>query len=694
MIRLLRMATIGIASVIFGFIVCPTLSAFDWSVEQRAGTGTYQVVVGVDEMPVILSPEEGLWSVAADWQEGAPTNWIHVYATKKAVVGDVTVLSGETLLKGGTLRFRDCYEPERGMLRCVRRYEYSGPTLENISFSVRWTIPGERLQAFLPGIVYYGNPSGTRHTPGRVPTYEGRPGEFAVFEEHRYPMPFACLENAENLTAAAIHVIPSPVRRGSVFDQWNSMGVRAVSESSSELSLHTGWIGFNSQNSVAKALQSGPMSYPQATMTLTDGTVIEKTFYLDAWRIAAQGQGFRHPIGQSIDLFEPFSVDGLPSRDAILKSKFEFARSRWIENEHCAGFRMYPDTVKMNHIVMGWCGQAAACGYAFSVLENRIVALYPEEEQPEIRTWIAGAVQKSLDHLTTASHNETGFSVLYDIAGNQWHGSGDPVSCGQAMFHFVKAIEHNRKTNRYDASHWEAFFRQACDVQAKRILADSWRPFSTADGFMIAPLAIGARLFENETWLAAARKAADHYIERHLLMEEPYWGGTLDACGEDKEGAWAAFQGFFYLHQATEEQKYLHAASHAADCSLSYTAVWDIPLPPGRLADRDFRTRGWTVVSPQNQHLDLYAVTMTPEIEQLGVTTGNEPYRKLSEVMFRSCGQLIDPFGSQGEQIQQTNFAQHGEMSDVLALRGGYSEGWTVFWLTAHFLSAEARMNE
>ena len=68
--------------------------------------------------------------------------------------------------------------------------------------------------------------------------------------------------------------------------------------------------------------------------------------------------------------------------------------------------------------------------------------------------------------------------------------------------------------------------------------------------------------------------------------------------------------------------------------------------------------------------------------------------KKLAIVMFRSCGQLIDPFGSQGEQIQQTNFAQRGDMSNVYKMRGGYSEGWTVFWITAHFLNAAAQFEE
>lgn len=62
--------------------------------------------------------------------------------------------------------------------------------------------------------------------------------------------------------------------------------------------------------------------------------------------------------------------------------------------------------------------------------------------------------------------------------------------------------------------------------------------------------------------------------------------------------------------------------------------------------------------------------------------------------MFLSAAQMTDPTGSQGEQIQETNFAQSGEMNDVFKLRGGYSEDWTVFWITAHFLNAAAQFKE
>ncbi|MBQ9799512.1 MAG: hypothetical protein IJO40_06185, partial [Thermoguttaceae bacterium] len=113
-----------------------------------------------------------------------------------------------------------------------------------------------------------------------------------------------------------------------------------------------------------------------------------------------------------------------------------------------------------------------------------------------------------------------------------------------------------------------------------------------------------------------------------------------------------------------------------------------------RMSDFQFKTRGWTVVSAQNQHVDVYGVLFAPEIKRLGKLLGKTSYERVAEPMFRSCGQLIDVFGSQGEQLQHTNFAQQGDMSDVLKLRGGYSESWTVFWITTHFLNAAARFEQ
>jgi hypothetical protein len=178
-------------------------------------------------------------------------------------------------------------------------------------------------------------------------------------------------------------------------------------------------------------------------------------------------------------------------------------------------------------------------------------------------------------------------------------------------------------------------------------------------------------------------------------MREPYWGGTSDAKCEDKEGAYGAFQGFLALYEITHDPEHLRWARHAADIVLSYLVVWDIDLPPGRLRDHGLKTRGWTSVSVQNQHLDVFGVLIAADIYRLGQILHDDKLRRTAIIMYRSCGQLIDPWGSQGEQLQETNYVQtRGEAPDLAAMRGGYNERWTVFWITAHFLNGAAQLAE
>ena len=640
-------------------------------------------VFEADGKIVVMAPEEGLWSVAAGWQDDWMCDWRHADPQKVEVVGDWTVLSGKMSFAGGQLILRDSYRQIRkGLVQCVRRYEWTGTeTLPHVTLSVRWNMPGERMMPCLPGILYYGNRNGAKVNPEIIPVYEGCDGEFAIFEEHRYPMPFAMLENAAEGNAAAIHSVPSPVRGAVLTDQWWSMGVVAK-DGSSEFVLYSGPIGYNGRHSVAKALQKKPMRYADTWLDLEPGRIIEKTFYIETYPIEGEGTGFQTPVYTSMDLHRPYDADRFPSFDEIVRGKYNFAKNRWIDlGNDAVGFNMYDSSLR-KELVMGWCGQADSPGYSLQVLEKRL-----NDSQ------ISDMVQKSLDFLTTYEINpETGiFPVRFD---GKDYSQGDPVSCGQAMYNFAKAIETARKNKRFDTSKWETFLKKACDAASSRILSENWNPRSTAEGFYIAPLAISSKLFRNKTYREAAEKAAQLYADRHLAMNGCYWGGTLDATCEDKEGSWAAFQGFLEMYERFRDEKYLNWAKHAMDVCLSYVVVWDIPLPAGRMADYNFKTTGWTVVSAQNQHIDVYGVLFAPEVYKMGRYLHDDRLCSLAKVMYRSCYQLTDAYGSQGEQLQQTNFAQRGDMSDVYRLRGGYAERWTVFWITAHFLNAAARFEE
>ena len=632
---------------------------------------------------IVSAPAEGLWSVATDWQNDWMCDWHHASPERIEQVGQWSIVHGKIALEQGELVLRDSYrQAENGLLHCIRRFEWHGSApLEKVTLSVRLNVAGEALMPCLPGILYYGNKNGAKVNSNIIPVYNATAGEFAIFEEHRYPMPFAMLESAAGGYAVALHTVPSPVRGAVLNDQWWSMGVEAQN-GYSQIVLYSGAIGYNGQHSVAKALQKRPMRYADTYITLEPGQIIEKSFYVECYPISREGTGFQRPIYTSLDLYKPYDAERFPTFEQIVKEKYDFAKSRWIElSDSAVGFNMYDSSLRKD-IVMGWCGQADSPGYSLQVLSKMLGD-----------SAIESMVQRSLDYLTTFAIDDSKGIFKVGFNGERFHG-GDPVSCGQAMYNFAKAIETARKGRKYDTEKWEHFLRHAADAVSNRILSPEWSPVSTAEGFYIAPLAISAKLFRNKRYMEAATKAAQLYADRHLAMNGCYWGGTLDATCEDKEGSWAAFQGFLEMYERTKDEKYLEWAKHAMDVCLSYVVVWDIPLPAGRLADFNFKTTGWTVVSAQNQHIDVYGVLFAPEVYKMGKYLKDERLCRLAEVMYRSCGQLVDPYGSQGEQIQQTNFAQHGDMSNVHKLRGGYSERWTVFWITAHFLNAAARFEQ
>lgn len=637
----------------------------------------HAVVVAIGSRDVVATPAEGLWSVALGIEHEWPTEWRHVRPNTVRDVGDWTILDGELVLDHGTLRFTDAWRRDGDLVRATRRFAWDGDApLTPCVLSVRVTALGAAgTKPYLPGISAWGNPSGATHG-GRVAIQTGAAGEDSYYEEHRYPMPFADL--AWSGVHAALHTKPSALPGAARADLWWSLGTTSH-ELDAELALLSGPCASNGRHGVVKALQGEFMSYPDAWITLTPGTVIEKEFVLDVGACADAGASLARGIATSLALNEPYALDGLPSYASIVRAKLGFARSRWRERADDPGFEMYPDDVGGTHYVMGWCGQAEALGFAALPLERRFGS--PEFSRQ------AG---RALDLLARAPFDANGFSQRYTAETGAWS-EQDFVSQGQALESFTRAIEVARERGGIDTAAWDAFVLRACELHAARITREDWRPVSTNEGFFVAPLLRAARLFERPPFAAAAAKAAEHYASRHAGIDEPYWGGTLDASCEDKEGAWAAFQAFLAMFDHTGDARWLTRAEHAMHATLATTMVWDVDLPPGRLRDHAFRSRGWTVVSAQNQHLDVFGVFFTPEIWRMGELLGRPELKRLAAVMFRSCGQLIDATGSQGEQIQHTNFAQAGDMSDVARLRGGYSEGWTVFWITTHFLHAAAR---
>lgn len=674
-----RLATLVVIITLF---VSSIQSQNQLSVVEK--NGIHQVFLKNSGKEILQSPTSGLWRVSHTWNNNWPDEWIDIQADSVEVFNDYHILHGSVEIDGGVLKLRDAYRKKNGRIQCTRRWEWLGQdTLKQLTLTIQYNSQGTNNRVLIPGVIYYGNPAGERSK--RTPVLKGIPGEISLFEEHRLPMPFVSREwgGKNNSSSAIIHSIPSPVPFANLRDQWWSMGVLS-SENTTTLCIMSGPVAFNGTKSVIKAFQGKDMmeDYNNAWLDLPPNTVIEKSFYLESEVDIEQGSGFQKAVESSLDIFQPFDMSAFPDYDEILNAKINFSKSRYYENHNIAGFNKYPDR---NFMVLGWCGQAMAPGYAYQILGDKY----------QIPDYL-DRVQKSLDFLSTSDFYESGFYTWYNTDQGEWFMNHRPewLSQGQAMLNIANAIRAAQKSG-LNTEKWVEFLEKASDFHADRILEKKWKPASSDEGFFIAPLVLASRIFNNEKYLEAADKAAGYYADLYLNMKEVYWGGTLDASCEDKEGAFAALQGFIELYDHTLEPKYLKWAKHAGDVCLTYTVVWDIPLPPGRLTDHNFKSRGWTAVSVQNMHIDVFGVLIAPYIYRLGLALDKETYKKTAELMFRSCGQLLDPYGSQGEQPYQTNYIQNSWKNKPLyERRGNYHETWTVFWITAHFLNAGAMLME
>lgn len=642
----------------------------------------------VPDESLFSPPAEERWSIATGWKDGWPRNWHHAKPTRTEQVGEWTAYFGTIRLPEGDWQVRDLVRlKSEGLLECRRRWEWKGQTsLEPVTLTVRWSVKGKNARPFLPGISYYDNPAGQTVDATRIPVIGKQPGNRGYYEEHRFPMPLAGVEalGTGGLFGAFLHSVPSPLQQGNRADQWWSLGLE-YQQDRVELGLISGATASNGKDGIIKANQKSFLDYPDGWLKIEPGAIIDKRFFIQLYPVSQRGHGFRPAVWESARLADAYDFHGFPALKEIVALKFADSQSRWREDEQCAGVDAFPDTRGRvrNWIDLGWAGQSEALAYPLLLLGEKMGI----ERRREM-------AQKSVDFITTSPFDRNGFSIRYDIEKHRWIPRRNPLSQGQAINNLLNALRIARNDPRMNVAKWESFLRKACEFHGRRVLADDWNPRSTNEGFLIAPLAQASVLLNEPRFMKAARKAADHYGRRHVSMDEPYWGGTLDARCEDKEGAWAALQGFLAMYEATKEQKYLDWAGHAADVVVSYVYVWDVPLPAGRLADNHFKSRGWTSVSVQNMHLDVYGVLCAPAIWQIGKYTGRREYQDMARLMVVACGQLVDPWGSQGEQMHQTNYAQHYQVSDLQGVRGDYVESWNVYWISAHFLNAAAMFEE
>ena len=257
---------------------------------------------------------------------------------------------------------------------------------------------------------------------------------------------------------AALHALPCPAPFAHRTDQWWSLGCVAQ-EDGTALTMLSGPCAANGVRSSIKQRQGEFGPYDETYLAVPPHGIIEKTFYLQVYPVSREGSGFQTPTRTSLRIFEPLSLYGLPTCEDILRSKYRYSQTRWRDLGEVAGFRKFPDNGGP-FFVIGWCGQAAAPGYALQVLGERLDAKDVDQQ-----------VLKSLNTISRAKFYEGGFHTWYDYEKNEWS-HVELLSQGQGMNNMANAVRVGRQ-RKLDTSQWESFLCHASDVHAARFWTGS-----------------------------------------------------------------------------------------------------------------------------------------------------------------------------------------------------------------------------
>ena len=201
-------------------------------------------------------------------------------------------------------------------------------------------------------------------------------------------------------------------------------------------------------------------------------------------------------------------------------------------------------------------------------------------------------------------------------------------------------------------------------------------------------LVMGYKYFGDKRFLKAARLTVD-YLEQNIISKSDYFSSTLDANCEDKEAAISAVTATYYMAMVSKKQereRYIALCQQAAYFALSWYYLWDVPFAQGQmLGDLGLKTRGWSNVSVENNHIDVFVFELPHIVEWLAQQTGEARFQQIHDVICSSLNQLlptpqrlcgIGVPGYNPEVVQHTqwDYGRNGKgfYNDIFA------PGWTV----------------
>ncbi|MBP3756558.1 MAG: hypothetical protein J6I61_04670 [Prevotella sp.] len=306
------------------------------------------------------------------------------------------------------------------------------------------------------------------------------------------------------------------------------------------------------------------------------------------------------------------------------------------------------DCKPVDHVQLGFCGRVLlnafnALEYGEQTGEQRLV----EQGQAIFDSWLAQG-------FTTRGWLKDEMRIAQGIpADNEVvHSIREQSEAAYAVLHY---LAYERRQGRRHPE-WEQHMRTLLDNMLLLLKADGHFPRKFRDDHTdvdasggstpsaTSTLVMGYKYFGDKRYLKSARLTVD-YLEQNIISKSDYFSSTLDANCEDKEAAISAVTATYYLSMVTgkkERQHYIQLCQQAAYFALSWYYLWDVPFAQGQmLGDLGFKSRGWSNVSVENNHIDVFVFELAHIADWLSAETGEARFGQMSRIIRSSLCQLL-----------------------------------------------------
>ena len=336
----------------------------------------------------------------------------------------------------------------------------------------------------------------------------------------------------------------------------------------------------------------------------------------------------------AVDRLQPIPLKPLYSPAKVKEQLANYFRKSYVDKyalKYHSGLSIRcDDCLPSDHVQLGFCGRVLL--NAFNALE------YGEQTGDQKLVEMGQAIYDSwLQHGFTAKgyfkeemHIANGIPADADIV----HSIREQSEAVYAVLHYLAYEKRQGRQHK----EWEMKMRTLMNSMLELLKAEGHFPRKYRDDHSdvdatggstpsaTSTLVMAYKYFGDKRYLKAAQQTVD-YLEKNIISKSDYFSSTLDANCEDKEAAISAVTATYYL---------------AAYFALSWYYLWDVPFAQGQmLGDLGFKSRGWSNVSVENNHIDVFVFELAHIAKWLATQTGEHRFLLMHDVINSSLCQLL-----------------------------------------------------